>query len=136
MNKKILALLMIGILFLLMGVASAAIKYQDPLNGVSEDAFKEQCVEITYKDLKVDNSLINTSVMLVGKVSMAADNTMVFLVDGDSSQQVIVNLPPDKDNSKYKKYEGLEATIYGTFQGVDNFGFSGECPYVSIATIE
>ena len=135
MNKKMLIILFVGI-FLSIGVVSAAISYQDPLNGMSEDAFKEQCVEVSYKDLKVNDDLNNTSVKLTGKVLLASHNTMVFHIDGDSSQEVIVNLPPDKDNSKYKKYEGLDATIYGSYQGMDDYAFSGERPYVNIVTIE
>ena len=105
MNKKILMILLLGILFLSIGVASATILYQDPLNGMDEDTFKEQCVEVSYKDLKVNDDLINASVKLEGTVLLASHNTMVFHIDGKGSQEVIVNLPPDKDNSKYKKYE-------------------------------
>ena len=78
MNKKILAILLFGILILSMGIVSAAILYQDPLNGMDEDTFKEQCVEISYKDMKVNDNLKNTSVKLAGKVEIAAHNTMVF----------------------------------------------------------
>ena len=136
MNKKILAILLFGILILSMGIVSAAILYQDPLNGMDEDTFKEQCVEISYKDMKVDDNLKNNSVKLAGKVEIAAHNTMVFHVGGDRDQEVIVNLPPDQDNSKYKKYEGLNAVIYGSYQGLDDYAFSGERPYVSVVAIE
>ena len=136
MNKKILAILLFGILILSMGIVSAAILYQDPLNGMDEDTFKEQCVEISYKDMKVNDNLKNTSVKLGGTVLMAAHNTMIFYVDGKSNQEIIVNLPPDQDNSKYKKYEGLNAVIYGSYQGLDDYGFSGERPYVNVVTIE
>ena len=108
-----------------MGIVSAAILYQDPLNGMDEDTFKEQCVEISYKDMKVNDNLKNTSVKLAGKVEIAAHD-----------QEVIVNLPPDQDNSKYKKYEGLNAVIYGSYQGLDDYAFSGERPYVSVVAIE
>ena len=60
-----------------------------------EDTFKEQCVEVSYKDMKVNDDLKNTSVKLEGKVEIAAHNTRVFHVGGDRDQEVIVNLPPD-----------------------------------------
>ena len=88
------------------------------------------------KDMKVNDNLKNTSVKLEGKVEIAAHNTMVFHVGGDRDQEVIVNLPPDQDNSKYKKYEGLNAVIYGSYQGLDDYAFSGERPYVSVVAIE
>lgn len=136
MNRRILVILLFGILILSIGIVSATILYQDPLNGMDEDAFKEQCVEISYKDMKVNDNLKNTSVKLGGTVLMAAHNTMIFYVDGKSNQEIIVNLPPDQDNSKYKKYEGLNAVIYGSYQGLDDYGFSGERPYVNVVTIE
>ena len=133
---KKLAILLFGILILSLGIVSTDILYQDPLNGMNEDTFKKQCVEVSYKDMKVNDDLKNTSVKLEGKVEIAAHNTMVFHVGGDRDQEVIVNLPPDQDNSKYKKYEGLNAVIYGSYQGLDDYAFSGERPYVSVVAIE
>ena len=49
MNKKILMILLFGTLILSMGIVSAAILYQDPLHGMDEDTFKEQCVEVSIK---------------------------------------------------------------------------------------
>ncbi|WP_296804583.1 hypothetical protein [uncultured Methanobrevibacter sp.] len=136
MNKKILAILLFGVFILSIGIVSAEILYQDPLNGMDEKTFKKQCEEVTYRDIKPNEDLKNHPIKLKGMVEMATHNTMVFYAEGFRDQEVIINLPPDQDNSQYKKYQGLNAVIYGTYQGLDDFSFSGERPYISIAAIE
>ena len=69
-------------------------------------------------------------------VDIVAHDTLVFHADGFRDQEVIVKLPPDQDNAKYRKYAGLNAVIYGSYQGLDDYAFSGERPYVSVVAIE
>ena len=128
MNKKIILIL----LFLLsIGIVSA--EYHDPLkeSGLTVDEYKEQCTDVTYKDLTVDDSLVNKSVKLTGEVYIAQSESMFFNVDGDSGQKVFVHLFSDKDNSKFKKMEGSDATIYCRYDGM-----SGGDPELTIVDIE
>lgn len=135
MRKKMIIIL----LFLLsIGVVSAAYTFYDPLQvtGLTVDEFKDQCVEVTYKDLKTNDSLINQSVKLTGEVFLASSESMTFHVDGDMDQSVYVHLYHNKDNSKFKKYERLDdTTIYCRFDGI-NDGLTGEEPELTIVDIE
>ena len=136
MNKKILVILLFSILILSSGLVSAAKLYQDPLNGTDEKTFKKKCEEVTYRDIKPNEDLKNHPVKLTGMVEIVKDDIMVFHADGLRDQEIIVNLPPDQDNSKYKKFQGLNAVISGVYQGLDDFSFSGERPYISIGVID
>ena len=60
MNKKILAILLFGVFILSIGIVSAEILYQDPLNGMDEKTFKKQCEEVTYRDIKPNEDLKNS----------------------------------------------------------------------------
>lgn len=135
MYKKLAIIL----LFLLsIGIVSATYSYYDPLEvtGLTVDEFKEQCVDVSYKDLKTDDSLINQSVKLDGEVFVASSESMTFHVDGDMDQSVYVHLYHDKDNSKFDKYEGLDATIYCRFDGIHDGFLTGEEPELTIVDIE
>lgn len=133
MIKKIIL-----ILLFILSISLVSATYIDPLqeDNLSVDEFKDQCVEVTYKDLKTDDSLINQSVKLTGEVYLAQSESMYFYINGDSDEKVFVHLFSDKDNSKFKKYEGLDATIYCRFDGVSDSMFSGEQPELTIVDIE
>ena len=134
MTKKLLIVL----LFILSISVVSAYSFYDPLqeSNLTLDEFKNQCIDVSYKDLKTNDSLINKSVKLNGEVLLASSESMTFYVDGDSGQSVYVHLFHDKDNSKFKKYEGLKATIYCQYDGITNQIFTGEEPELTIVDIE
>lgn len=126
------------ILLLLLSISVVSAEYIDPLqeSNLSVDGFKEQCIDVTYKDLKTNDSLINQSVKLTGEVYLAQSESMYFYIDGNSDEKVFVHLFNGKDNSKFKKYEGLDATIYCRYDGMPNSMFSGDEPELTIVDIE
>ncbi|WP_410319548.1 hypothetical protein [Methanobrevibacter sp.] len=135
-NKKILAILLFGILILSIGIVSATVLYQDPLNGMDEKTFKKKCEEVTYGDIKPNEDLKYHPIKLKGMVDIVAHDTLLFHADGFRDQEVIVKLPPDQDNAKYRKYAGLNAVIYGSYQGLDDFILCGERPVINAAAID
>ena len=138
-GDEIMAKKLLIVLLFILSISVVSATYTDPFKGndLTVDGFKEQCVDVSFKDLKTDNSLINQSVKLTGKVYMANDKLMLFHMDGDKDQEVLIYFPYDKDNSKFKNFEGVDAIVYCRYDGISYDGlFTGGKPELSIVDIE
>lgn len=132
-NMKKIMKIALAIVILLISISIVSAEYQNPIENITLDKFKESCVEVSYYDL--NDNIIGQPIKLHGVIEVLDSDSMLFNINGDSNQQVYVHLKPD-NNIKYDDYKGKESTIYCIYQGKFDVPFMGEKLELSLADIE
>lgn len=116
---------------------NAVMAYQSDneiLNGMTVQQFMDNCEEVSYNDLRDNQSMLNKSVKLSGKTGGITMVDIEFYVDGDYNQKISVRYSMDIHKNVdriFKESPMKERTIYGKV--VD---FKGAMPVIEMVAYE
>lgn len=104
------------------------------LNGMTVQQFMDSCEEVSYSDLRDNQSMLNKSVKFSGKTGGITMVDIEFYVDGDYNQKVSVRYSMDIHKNVDRIFNDSpmqERTIYGKV-----VEFKGAMPVIEMVAYE